>query len=380
MKFDAKQFLDAALPALKFADPNPVSFITGAVLIAPIEGDATKVRVTAATAAGSLTCIAPVTMCPTSKFCIMGADLLKALKTFYGDSTITVKKNMATLTCGKSKFEIPTEDQKTFPQTEDFADELALQIKASELKKVLSFIVPLSEDYDMKPNISGIMFTGKVAVGLKAKDSHSGAAISVDGIENDFCIPHRIVPHILSAIDTCENEDEDVFIAVNNLYQTINISGCKINVVPNAGVPPFESVRSHVLGQFKAVPASKFDIDADAFKSALVRAALFNPSYVKIEFTDDEAVVSSHAVLHDDPAFNKQATASCPLLRKNFRDESEQKLDKPPYYFSSARFIQGISKMSGEITVLVLETGYMAATSMRERTMFFCSLVKFDNK
>lgn len=377
MKFDAKQFLDAALPALKFADPNPVTFITGAVLVSPIEGDATKVNVTAATSNGSISCIAPVTMCPTSKFCIMGADLLKALKTFYGESTITVKKGMATLTCGKSKFEIPTEDPKIFPKTEDYGDELGLKIKSGDLKKVLQFIVPLSADYDMAPNRSGIMFTGKTAVAVNAEDTHSGAAIAVDGIEKDFCIPHRAAPHILNAIEVA-GDDQEVTIGVNDaLYLTVAIGDCTINIVPNAGTPIFEAFRERLLGQFKVTPASKFDVDADAFKSALVRAALFNPGHIKIDFEGDELVVQSHAAFVDDPVFNKQAVASCPLLRKNLRAEEEMKMDKPPYFFSTARFIQGISKMSGEITVLVIESGFMAATSLKEKTMFFCSLSIF---
>lgn len=381
MKFDAKQFLDAALPALKFADASPVSFITGAVLIAPIEGDATKVRVTAATAAGSLTCIAPVTMTPVSKICIMGADLLKAIKTFYGDSTITVKKNIATLTCGKSKFDIPVEDAKTFPKVEDFGDELGLRIKASDLKSVLSFVGSLSEDYDMKPQMSGVMFTGNTAVAVKPKDSGSGAAIAVHGIEKDFCIPHRAIPHIMNAIEACVDEDEEVVIAVNDaLYLTLSIQDCTINVIPNSGTPPFDQFRDRLLGQFKSTPASKFDIDADVFKSALVRASLFNPQYIKIDFTDSEVIVESHSVLADDPAFNKQASASCPLLRKNFRPDAELQNDRPPYYFNAARFTQGISKMSGEITVLILGSGYVAATSMKDKTMFFCSPVTFSNK
>lgn len=381
MKFNAKQFLDAALPALKFADPNPVSFITGAVLIQPIEGDATNVRITAATAAGSLSCIAPVTMAPVSQFCIMGADFLKALKTFYGDSTITVKKNMATLSCGSSKFEIPTEDPKTFPKTEEFGDELALRIKASELKNALSFVGSLSEEYEMKPQMSGVMFTGKTAVAVKAKDNHSGAAIEVPGIEKDFCIPHRAIPHIINAIDVCVDEDEEVMIATNdNLYLTLIIQDCTINVVPNSGTPPFNLFIDALLGQFKSIPASKFDIDADAFKSALIRAALFNPNHIKIDFTDTEVLISSHAVLIDDPAFNKQASASCPLLRKNFRPDVEMQKDRPPYYFNAARFTQGISKMSGEVTVLILATGFVAVNSAREKTTFFCSPVVFSGK
>lgn len=380
MKLDAKQFLDAALPALKFADPNPVSFITGAVLIAPIEGDATKVSVTAATAAGSLTCIAPVTTAPVSKFCIMGADLLKAIKTFYGDSTITVKKNMATLTCGKSKFEIPIEDPKTFPKTENFGDELGLVIKTSDLKNVLSFVGSLSEDYDMNPQMSGVMFTGNTAVAVKPKDFGSGAAIAVNGIEKDFCIPHRAIPHIMNAIE-CTGEDEEVTIAVNDdRYLTLSIQDCTINVIPNSGIPPFNQFRDRLLGQFKSTPASKFDIDADVFKSALVRASLFNPQYIKIDFTDSEVIVDSHSVLVDDPAFNKQASASCPLLRKNFRPDAELQKDRPPYYFNSARFTQGISKMSGEITVLIIGSGYVAATSMKDKTMFFCCPVTFSEK
>lgn len=377
MKVNAKQFLDAALPALKYADANPIIFITGAVLISPVENDSTRVTITACNSQGSLKCTAPVLFPPINPVCLMGADLLKILKVFSGETTITVKENMAEIKCGSSKYDVPVMPSKDFPKTGNYADEIALEISSSDLKEVLSILNALSSHYDMRPGASGIFFFDGIALAWDAEDKSMGATHIVHGIEKPFVIPHRAIPHLIDAIGKSD-ANEICSICVNEeYYLTIGIGDTVFNVVPNSGNPDIPTFRQFIPFIEKQ-PAIYFDIDPDAFKSALIQASIFGSTYIRIDFDDSNVIVSSHEISMESGAFNKHSRALCPFISICLDGKTE--LNVPPYHFASRKIISGIGKMDGEMRVKVFSNGTLLSTNHDKSIMFFCQQTVFNNK
>jgi len=307
----------------------------------------------------------------------MGADLLKILKVFSGETTITVKNTMAEIKCGTSKYDVPTQPPKDFPKTDNYADEVALEIAASDLKEVLSVLNALSSHYDMRPGASGIFFFDGMALAWDAEDKSMGATHVVPGIEKAFVIPHRAIPHLITAIDKSD-ANENCSIAVNDeYYLTIGVGDTVFNSVPNSGVPDISTFRQFIPFIEKQ-PAIYFDIDPDAFRSALIQASIFGSTYIKIDFDASNVIVISYEINMESDALNKTSKALCPLLRIDTTNKAE--LSTPPYHFAGKKIIAGFGKMDGETRVKVFSNGTLLSTNRDKSIMFFCQQTVFNNK
>ena len=240
---------------------------------------------------------------------VINAQKLNRIIRFMPDSQITIAVNdnfVATVTSGKSKFELHALDGKNFPSLPELDGERGFTINSGILKKMINQVSFSIATVDQRPVLCGAYFIiedGKLNIVACDGNRMAVRCKECDIVNNNkdnsqlalkFIVPGRTLAQLIKLM----NDDEDIRISLGRKHVIFKMEG-----------KTFFSrlIDGEYIDYERVIPQNagiKVVVDRMSVISALERASLVTEdrnlgqtkSYVKCEFEGDLLKISSSSI------------------------------------------------------------------------------------
>ncbi|AEH50951.1 DNA polymerase III subunit beta [Pseudothermotoga thermarum] len=230
------------------------------------------------------------------KFAVDAKVLNEIVRTLPDETTaeFTLSEESVTVTCGRSKFKIPTVDPSEFPDLEASAGGTEIQIDASTLASMLEKVIFCAATDEFMKNLNGVFWeVGRELLRLVASDGFRLAIAEervISNNETSFLLSLKSMRELLSMAS--KNEEQTLKILYDG--RCVSILANDIEMTARVVEIEFPDYKKVLPKAFKTKVVVSTDELVEALKRALVIAKRGTES-IRVDVTEDILRISSRS-------------------------------------------------------------------------------------